>query len=72
MTNHTQCKLRKGSTFQTSWIESKFANIGQKIGLKENGVWDEGWLVVEVGSTMPTSAVSTRVNEIKSYRKVLR
>lgn len=71
MSTHTQCKLRKGSEFQTSWIESKYASIGRKIGLKEAGVWDEGWMVVEIHDTMPTKSVMTMAQEAREKRRVL-
>lgn len=36
-------------TVQQSWIPEKYAKIGDKLKLRENDVWDDGWEVMFVG-----------------------
>jgi hypothetical protein len=42
---YKQCRLRKGNLYLMSWIPSTLAVVGKTVGLKENGVWDSGWVV---------------------------
>ena len=58
---YSQCKLRKGDTFQVSWIPAKFAQVGRPVALRTEvrsgdaqhaRNWDDGWVVVEVGSRL--------------------
>lgn len=50
MTYYKQCKMQKGNTFQTGYIPEEFAVLDKIIKLREKGVWDNGWKVIEVGS----------------------
>lgn len=53
--NYTQCRLRKntqdGFTETITWIPEKYAKLNEILKLKNNGIWDDGWLVVHVGQT---------------------
>ena len=63
--NSRQCKLKKGNTYQTSWIPDKFAKVGKYIKLKD----DDGWEVVEVGSIMDSKEVQKRISDYRHQRK---
>jgi len=57
--NYTQCKLRKGSLNQVTWIPSKFAKVGKVLRLKN----DDGWVVEEVWKTEPEKYVKERCKD---------
>jgi hypothetical protein len=46
---YRQCTLRKklevGYLEQTSWIPEPFCKEGKVLKLKEDDVWDDGWVV---------------------------
>jgi len=48
--SHVRCRLKKGGVETTAWIPEKFAQNGRGVVLKRNGVWDEGWVIVEISS----------------------
>jgi hypothetical protein len=60
--NYTQVKVMreifpKGcgqltNQYQTSWIPSSFAFVGNRLRLKENDEWTDGWIVEEVFQTV--------------------
>jgi len=50
---YTQCKLQRGSTFQTAWIPSTFA----KKNLYLNITGQNGWKVISTGGTLPAEYV---------------
>lgn len=60
----TQCRLQRGSVYQTAWIPAKFASTGAY--LKIQG--ENGWQVTSVGTTMRSAIVSGRSNEHRHYR----
>jgi len=71
-TYHTQCTLQKkdGST-QTSWIPSKFANQDKYVQLKkDDGTWDDGWKVIQVGTKMLSKFIQERTQDYKNMRKM--
>jgi hypothetical protein len=49
-----QCVLEKsdgeGVVKTTTWLPETFAEVGRCLKLKDNGVWNNGWKVVSVGS----------------------
>lgn len=47
---YRQCVLKKQSVTTTSWLPEKFAKQGKVLKLKNDGVWDNGWKVDQVGS----------------------
>jgi hypothetical protein len=57
MGKYTQCKLQKDNTFTTSYIPSEFAKKNNIIGIKKNGVWEEGWKIVSIGATLDAKYV---------------
>lgn len=60
----TQCKLKRGNTSQTAWIPAKFATVGATLCIRENGRWQDGYVVAEKYQTMSKSAI----NEVASSR----
>lgn len=71
---YKQCTLRKktenGERVQVSWIPVGHSVVGKVIGLKENGVWDEGWEVVSAGSqVMSHDYLLKRERDYVNHRK---
>jgi hypothetical protein len=71
---YCQCKLTKGPFRTTSWIPQKYAKKGKYVKLKREDAtgirkWDNGWLVVEVGSKMKEEEVMVRSQDYKHQRK---
>lgn len=56
---YVQCALQKGEVLDVVWIPEKFARKGELLGLKKNGLWDEGWQVVRVYGKLPVETVLT-------------
>lgn len=48
---YRQCTLVKGDKSQVAWVHDKYSVVGKTLGFRENDVWDEGWVVHEVGNT---------------------
>ncbi|MBP3953980.1 hypothetical protein J8F10_01525 [Gemmata sp. G18] len=50
---YRQCRLVKrvenGEWVQVSWIPEPYATAGRVVKLRENGVWDDGWVVAGAG-----------------------
>ena len=69
MSHHRQCKLIKGDTTTVSWIPEKFAQEGKFLKLKDNGVWEDGWEVVAIGTKLPTKYVINRSQDHVHQRK---
>lgn len=61
---YRQCHLKKGNTHQTSWIPEQFAVVNKVLKLREDGVWDDGWVVQTVSET--------RLDETPDWRKDIR
>ncbi len=56
---YKQCYLSKANSSsqlisQVSWIPVKYAVAGSILKLKENDVWEDGWVVMEVGPDILT------------------
>ena len=54
---YVQCALEKGDRLDVVWIPEKFARKGELLGLKKDGLWDEGWRVVRVYGKLPVESV---------------
>ena len=68
--HHVQCKLRKGNEYQASWIPEKYARLGKFVKLQdEEGVWDDGWQVVEAHTRLDSKTVIERSQDYKKTRK---
>ena len=62
---HCQCKLKKGDTYQVSWIPEKYAKVGKYLKLKD----DDGWEVIEVGTKKNSKEVQKRSVDYRHQRK---
>jgi len=51
MDSYTQCYLAKANKRHIAWIPTKYAIINKIIKIELDGVWDNGWKVVEVYNT---------------------
>lgn len=45
---YVQCELRKEGRVEVSYIPQKFAQTGRILELKNNGTWENGWVVASV------------------------
>ena len=60
---YRQCRLVKkipgGEAMQMSWIPAEFASINKIVKLREeDGSWDDGWVIREVGHTLPGNVLT--------------
>ncbi len=60
---YRQCRLVKkipgGEAMQMSWIPAEFASINKVVKLRDDeGAWDDGWVIHEVGHTLSESALT--------------
>lgn len=69
MEHYRQCKLKRGNTYQTSWIPEKFAKQNKYVKLKTNGEWIDGWQVVHVGARMDEASALKNSQNYKHQRK---
>ena len=69
MNYHKQCILKKGTATTVSWIPEEFAKEGRVVELKNNGVWEDGWVVSGVGTRLPTHFVIDRSQDYKNMKK---
>ncbi|MBC8103317.1 MAG: hypothetical protein H7Z41_12075 [Cytophagales bacterium] len=69
-TFYRQCGLQRANTRQRAWIPERFAVEGKVLGLKrEDGVWEEGWLVATAGDIrLSGEVVSDRSQDYKRTR----
>ena len=59
---YRQCRLTKrvegGELVLVSWIPEPYATAGRVVKLREDGVWDDGWVVVGAGTNrLPAAEV---------------
>ena len=71
---YQQCRLVKklpeGEMCQISWIPAKFAIQGKCLKLRQDNVWDNGWIVEEVWSSKVADDDMTNSHDaIKQHRK---
>ena len=71
---HRQCTLEKKvstscSKFRITWIPEKFAIIGRFLELQDNGVWENGWKVIQIGARKGSEEVNERSRDYKKQRK---
>lgn len=73
--NYRQCKLELlveyGRLIDTAWIPSSLAIIGQKLAIKTNDVWVDGWVVIEVGSIKDNDELLNDRTTQKRFKDVL-
>lgn len=55
---------------QTTWIPEQYAHVGNFIKLKQNdGSWENGWKVIEVGTRLSEEYVLEHERDYKTQRK---
>ncbi len=69
MTMMTQCRLERNGSTQVAYIDAALATPGRVLDIREQGVWQEGWRVQEVYSSMPATMVAARERDYKNHRK---
>lgn len=69
MTTMTQCRLERNGAVQVAWIETKFAKVNKVVKIREDGEWDDGWVVAKVGTTLPAETVQKRERDFKTHRR---
>lgn len=75
MSYHRQCVLVKPngkSSNKTiiSWIPEEYAVINKYVKLKNDGIWEDGWKVTEVGSRKLSKDINERSRDYLRQRKV--
>jgi len=45
-------KIRDGEAIQTSYIPAEFAKEGRVVKIREDGGWDDGWVIRVVGGSL--------------------
>ena len=63
---YTQCGLYRKNVKKVSWIPTEFARTGKALKLKDNGIWEDGWIVEWVGQTDDRPDVN---KTIRNHRK---
>jgi hypothetical protein len=68
-----QCTLKRATAWHTSeqvsWIPEKFAKVGKVVKLKEDGEWEDGWVVVHVGARKESHEVHAASHGHTKHRK---
>jgi hypothetical protein len=78
MTQYKQCiltrKTAKGTLTEVSWLPEKFAVKGSYVKLKNDGVWEDGWLVQGVydSATMTHQALLAQEQMNKHFGPSIR
>lgn len=68
---YTQCSLRNKNAIEMAWIPAKFAKEGNKLKIKNNRIWEEGWEVMRVYKSMPKKWIEeVESRQYKEMRKV--
>lgn len=68
MTTMTQCRLERDGAVQIAWIETKFAKPEKIVKIRENGTWEDGWVVKRTGTTRPATEVQQRERDYRTHR----
>lgn len=57
---YRQCRLVKridgGELTMVSWLPEPYATTGRVVKLRENGTWDDGWVVAGAGANRLAAA----------------
>lgn len=46
---YRQCQLQNGNRHMASWLPEQYAKIDKVLEIKQNEVWENGWIVKTVG-----------------------
>ncbi len=72
---HTQCKLRKlyGNTadwaYYTAYIPTELVEKGASLRLHIDGKWEDGWIIDDTYTELPSAVVFERERDYKKTRK---
>lgn len=68
--NYVQCRLRHiDGRRDMSWIPEKYAVKGKDIGIKNGGVWGEGWHVAETYGKRDAASVLAMSEHYRHHRE---
>ena len=72
--SYQQCLIEKGNCSHIAWIPIKFAKQGKEIRIKQNGEWEEGFIVREVytGPTISQEDVTEMDKQLKGFGPSIR
>ena len=78
MSQYTQCRMERknkdgSKSIHVAFIPSEFAKVGRHIQIKDTDkdVWDDGWVVVDKGSSMSSEAADQQRGAHKAFATVL-
>lgn len=66
---YKQCRLKRQNTIMTSWIPAKFAKKGGYLKLKVDGVWQDGWQIIEVYGSIEEKVLRENEKDYLHQRK---
>ncbi len=53
----------------TTWLPNKFASVGMVVKIKVDDVWDDGWTVDMIHSSLPENLLPDPHAAIKAHRR---
>jgi len=63
-----QCCFKKCNWTYVAWIPIKLALLNSIVKLKFNGIWEDGWTIVNVGAIEDRSTVNHMSQSHKKHR----
>lgn len=73
MTSYYQCLIRRnnesGYTEQVSWIPACYAKINKVLKIKNNQIWEDGWVVYAVYKDCKLESLPNSHQVMKGHRK---
>jgi hypothetical protein len=60
-----QVVLGKGGARLNTWIDATFAHVDKPVRVRLSGVWDDGWIVLTVGTFTRTAEDMHRHKETR-------
>ena len=70
MRYYRQCELKKQNATTISWIPERYAKLGKYLKLKNDDVWEDGWLVNKVYNRKSETSVIRDSEMFKKMRMV--
>jgi hypothetical protein len=67
---YCQCRIAKGDIYQIAYIPKKLAVLNEVLKIKENGKWDNGWVVQEVWHEVDESFIDGMRNALIHHAEV--
>lgn len=70
---YKQCTMNKkvgnSTIIKVSWIPEKYAKLNKILKFKNGLIWDDNWIVVEVGQVLEEKFLPDSHKGIKEHRK---